>query len=306
MIPKEIQAIFDFIDYLDNHKVEYIDKYIPLCEELTILIDERKILKPNKNYNDKLAYDKVQQIIVEKFEPIKNEMHIPISNTLRNLGIWSGDETYSSIWNNNITPISDFKRNFDADHVSELMTYKNKYLSFRKETNSDFLGLWLVFDRLDEILKELFDFFKDTTENEFDLFETKTVEVGNIEESLEYFRTKKGENIKFSIPHETLQRNSKDKYIQRNQMNIKELIMGDKIQVGKISDNNGQVIVGKEIKNIQSSNQVTNNKEITKNIESKDRLSKKSYNWQKWGIIVTTILSIIAIAVTIAIATTTK
>jgi len=65
-----------------------------------------------------------------------------------------------------------------------------------------------------------------------------------------------------------------------------EIIMGDKIEVGDISNNSGQINVGK---NIKTKTEVNGNAE----------LAKKSYNWQKWGIIIGTILTIIAIIVTI-------
>ncbi len=32
MIPKEIQRIFDFIDFLDENKKQYIEVYLPICE----------------------------------------------------------------------------------------------------------------------------------------------------------------------------------------------------------------------------------------------------------------------------------
>lgn len=307
MIPPKIQALVDFIDYLDNNKKEYIEKYIPLCDELDVLDKQRRKLKPNNNYKDKQEYDKIQKIIENKFEPITTNIHTPILNFLKEKEIWSGDNVYASIWNNNISVISEFKRNFDSEDVDQIIKYKRMYLTFRAETKTSFLGLSFVFSNLDEILKELFDFFKDTNENEFESFEAKTIEVNSLEEVLKSFKENNWENVKYSLPYETLHSNSKEKQIHSIPMNIKnEIIMGDKIHVGEISNNSGKITVGKEINNIQSSNQVTNNKKITKKLESKDKLSKKSYNWQKWGIIVTTILAILAIVVTIVIATTTK
>ena len=65
MIPPKIQALFDFIDYLDNNKKEYIEKYIPLCNELDTLDKQRNNLKPKSNYKDKQEYDKIKSIIEE-------------------------------------------------------------------------------------------------------------------------------------------------------------------------------------------------------------------------------------------------
>ena len=285
MIPEKIQALFDFIDFLNKNKREYINKYIPLCNELKNLDNKRNGLNPNGNYIDKQKYDDIQKQIKEKFSPITLNIYTPISNKLKELEIWSGDETYSSIWNNNISAISDFKRDFKAEDVVQVMQYKKKYLSFRTQTNTDFLCLSFAFGNLDEILKELFDFFKDTNKNEFDNFETKTIEVNSIEEAAKGFLENKGKNVKFSIPTKTLNNSSNDKQIQANSMNIKnEIIMGDKIKFGDIPNNSGQISIGKE---------------NTTKISSSDELAHKSFNWQKWGVIIAAVLTIIAIVVSI-------
>src|SRR5690606_14096380 len=83
--------------------------------------------------------------------------------------------------------------------------YKQKYLSFRRETNSNFLCLQLVLSNLDEILKELFDFFKDTNENEFESFETKAIKVDTIQDAVRDFINTKGSNVRFKLPEESCQ-----------------------------------------------------------------------------------------------------
>lgn len=287
MIPQKIQSLFDFIDFLNKNKREYIENYIPLCNELKNLGNKRNELNPKGNYIDKQKYDNIQIQIKEKFSPITLNIFTPISNKLKELEIWSGDETYSSIWNNNISAISDFKRDFKSEDVVQVMQYKQKYLSFRTETNTDFLCLSFAFQNLDEILKELFDFFKDTNKNEFDSFETKTIEVNSIEEAAKGFLENKGKIVKFSIPTKTLFNSSNDNQIQTSSMNIKnELIMGDKIKVGDIQNNSGQISIGKENANKNSSN---------------DELAQKSFNWQKWGVIIAVVLTIIAIVVSILV-----
>jgi hypothetical protein len=299
MIPPKIQALFDFIDYLDNNKKEYIEKYIPLCNELDALDKQRHNLKPKNNYKDKQEYDKIKSIIEEKFGPITTNIHEPIFNTLRKFEIWDGDYAYASIWNNNISVISEFTRNFESEDILQVLRYKQMYLSFRAETNTGFLGLSVLFNDLDEILKELFDFFKDTDENEFEGFEAKTIEVNSLEEVLKSFKDKNVENLKYSLPYETLHNSPKEKQIHNSiAMNIKnEIIMGDKIQVGEISENSGQITIGKDIDNVQNSRKVTNRKEIKKGLGSNNKLTKKSYSWQKWGVIIGAILSIIGILI---------
>lgn len=243
MIPQRIQALFDFIDYLDSKKTEYIDTYIPLCEELSSLDVQRSKLEPRSNYLDKQKYDAIQKEIEEKFQPITQNIYTPVLNKLKDLKIWSGDDIFTSIWNNNSSAISDFKESFESDDIVKVIAYKQKYLNFRKETNSNFLCLQIVFSNLDDIYKELFDFFKDTPENEFESFETKTVKVNSIADAVKEFAANKEKAVRFSIPQESLfdYQNVRQYYPQMyHQMpNIKnEIIMGNKIQVGDITGDN--------------------------------------------------------------------
>jgi hypothetical protein len=288
MTPQKIQTLFDFIDYLDNNKKEYIDRYIPLCNEIENLLAQKSNLNPNENYKDKQKFNNLQNQINEKSPPHTSNIFTPISNKLIELGIWSGDNAYASIWNNNISAINDFKENFTSDDVARVMLYKQKYLNFRAETKSDFLGLGFIFNSLDEIFKDLFSFFKDTNENEFDSFETKTIKVNSLKEVAIGLRDGLGKNVKFSIsPDKVLYSIPKETQVQTYPTNIKsEIIMGDKIQVGDIPNNSGQITIGKDQK--------------TKS-KGSDEYAKKSFHWQKWGVIVATILALIAIVVTMII-----
>lgn len=286
MIPQKIQALFDFIDFLDLRKKEFIEKYIPLCNELRELDKQRSKLNPRENYKDKQSYKNIQKKIEEKFEPIIENIYKPITNKLRELGIWSGDEVYISIWNNNISEIEYFKRNFIPEDIELVIHYKQKYLLFRSETNNDFLCLSFVFSNLDEIFKVLFDFFKDTDENEFDSFEAKTIELKDFGEIAKSLKENIGKNIKYSIPWETINKEKQipsiTEKLETNHYNI--INMRDKIEIGQISSNNGQINVG-------SDNKIK--------VDTNDELSKKSFSWQKWGVIIGTVLTIIAILVTI-------
>lgn len=286
MIPQKIQALFDFIDFLDLRKKEFIEKYIPLCNELRELDKQRSKLNPRENYKDKQSYENIQKKIEEKFEPITENIYKPITNKLRELGIWSGDEVYTSIWNNNISEIEDFKRNFIPEDIELVFHYKQKYLLFRSETNNDFLCLSFVFSNLDEIFKVLFDFFKDTDENEFDSFEAKTIELKDFGEIAKSLKENIGKNIKYSIPWETINKEKQTPSItEKLETNHYSFInMRDKIEIGQISSNNGQINVG-------SDNKIK--------VDTNDELSKKSFSWQKWGVIIGTVLTIIAILVTI-------
>ncbi|MDD3479818.1 MAG: hypothetical protein PHI42_05475 [Paludibacteraceae bacterium] len=286
MIPQKIQALFDFIDFLDKNKGTYIDKYIPLCDELSNLNNQRNLLKPNENYKDKHPYDNIQKEIKEKIEIIIENIYEPITSKLKELGIGSGDDVDSSIWNNNISEISNFKRNFSDNDTQVVFHYKEKYLSFRTETNSDFLCLSMVFSNLDEIMKELFEYFKDTEKNEFESFETKTIEVGVISELAKQIKENKRKNVKYSIPSENLLgKVEKSKLTTtskiKKEFNVYNIV--DSIKVGDISNNSGQIILGKE-----------NETEVNRN----DDIAKKSFRWQKRDTIITTIIGIITLVIT--------
>ena len=221
MIPKEIQALFNFIDYLDSNKNEYIKTYIPQCSNLKELNVQRNRLKPNNNYRDKQQYDIIQKEISEKIAPIKQNVFIPIMNKLFELGITNQDDDMGvNIWNRNISAITTFKENYRQEDVWQVMHYKHKYLSFRNETNTDFICLKQIFNSLDEVLKELFDFFKDTEENEFEKFEEKTIKVGSYEELGKQIIEHRNENVRFSFP---LEMGLKNKNTTQANMTVKKV-----------------------------------------------------------------------------------
>ncbi|RYX82990.1 hypothetical protein EON73_04060, partial [bacterium] len=139
MISEQIQALFKFIDYLDANKTELVIKYTPLCDELKNLDIQSSKLKPRNNYIDKQRYDDIQKEIKEKLQLITQNLYLPVLNKLKELEIWSGDDVFTSIWNNNLSAIYDLRKNFTSNDIIKIKTYKQKYLSFRTETNTIFL-----------------------------------------------------------------------------------------------------------------------------------------------------------------------
>lgn len=131
---------------------------------------------------------------------IYDNVYNPITERLKELGIWSGDKSYISIKNNISAAAIAFRNVFQLDDLEQVVSYKEKYISFRKETNSNFLTLQLVLSDLDEALKELFDFFKDTDENEFEYFEATTLECKTLEEALNLYSKDTKKNIRIKLP----------------------------------------------------------------------------------------------------------
>ncbi|SES06626.1 hypothetical protein [Pedobacter rhizosphaerae] len=284
MIPQKIQALFDFIDFLDKIKNEYIEKYIPLCDELRGLDEERGALKPKENYKEKHAFDEIQKEITEKFVPITENIYQPFTSKLLELGIWSGDDVFTSIWNNNISEIEDFKRHFIEDDIEKVFHYKKKYLTFRTETNNDFLCLSFILSNLDDIFRVLFDFFKDTQENEFDGFETKIIEFVNPEGVARSLQDNIRKNVRYSIPSDTFfnhnEKKSTTSLESKNEFNF--YAMRDKIEIGNISNNKGQINVGKD-------NRIE--------VDGGDEIAKKSFKWQKKDTIIMIAIGIIGIVI---------
>ncbi len=278
MIKPKVQALFNFIDFLDENKKEYIEKYLPLCNELRALDNQKQALNPNDNYKDKLSYDKIQNQIAEKFPIIKENIYKPITDKLQELGIWLGDDGFSSIWNGNFSEISSLKENFSESDKAQIFIYKQKYLDFRAETNSNFLSLAYAFEALDTILKVLFDFFRDTNENEFKGFETNVTEVASVVELVKSLKENKGKGIQNFVIAEKMV--SGDNYTEKgnklpnikNEVNINtKIYMGDQIQTGDISNNSGQIAVGKGNKT---------------EVNSSNPLAKKTFPWEKVQLIV--------------------
>lgn len=238
------------------------------------------------NYSKKEKYDLIQKEIEDKFPTITENIYKPITQKLLELEIWSGDDTFSSIWNCNIEAISKFKNEFESSDIPIVMDYKKKYLSFRTETHPNFLCLGFLFQELDEIFKELFDFFKDTEENEFKNFEAKELKVNSIEDLVKSISESKNSNVKYSLPIESFIKKQEQPSHNSNTLNFNnyETIMGDKIIAENIPNNSGVINVG------------NNNKS---EINSKDELAVKSFNWQRFGIISATILTVIAIIIAI-------
>lgn len=286
MISSKIQSLFDFIDFLHSNKENYIVNYTPLIKELEVLADKRSELKPLDNYSKKEKYNLIQKEIEDKFPTITENIYKPFTQKLLELEIWSGDDTYSSIWNSNIEAISKFKNEFESADVSIVMDYKKKYLSFRTETHSNFLCLGLIFQELDEIFKELFDFFKDAEDNEFEYFEAKELKVNSVEDLVKSISENKTNNVKYSLPIESFIEKREQPSHSTNSLNFHnyETIMGDKIIAENIPNNSGVINVGK------------NNKSET---NSNDELAVKTFNWQRFGIISASILMVIAIIIAI-------
>lgn len=200
MITPKIKALFQFIEYLHSN-IDNFKQYDEVINELHLLVKERKQVSPRKNFKDKLKFDEVQAEIEVKFKVIQENILQPIRTKATELNICDLNKT-ETVWNWNSTEIHQLKENFSKDDLPEIFSQKSKYIEYREKTKGEaFFGLGFFFDNLDEVLKELFDYFKEAEHNEFETFETKAIQVNDIGEAVKLMQLG---HKKFTLPNSFL------------------------------------------------------------------------------------------------------
>ncbi len=194
MITDKIKGLFQFIVFL-NSNIENFKQFDNEVSELYLLNEERNKLNPRTNFADKLKVDELQAKIEDKFKVIEEHIIQPIRAKVSEFHICDLNKT-ETLWNWSISEILNLKENFGKEDIPEILLHKIKYLEFRKETNCTYFQDFFFSD-LDRILKELFDFFNESKESEFEAFETKPIQVNSISEAVEQFQ--KG-NKKLILP----------------------------------------------------------------------------------------------------------
>lgn len=187
MITPKIQNLFHFIEFLHSN-IENFNHYEKEINELYLLDKERQKLNPNKNFSEKLEYDKIQLQIKDKYKVIQDNIIQPIKDKANELSICNPDES-PTLWNRNIAEVTELKNNFSNEDLPLIFSHKNKYLEYRTKTKGEaFFGLGFFFDDLDQVLKELFNYFNETEQNEFEAFETKAIAVNSMTGAVELLK----------------------------------------------------------------------------------------------------------------------
>lgn len=194
MISEKIKNLFEYIDYLHTN-ISNFKQYNDIIIQLQNLGEQRSNLKPQENFLDKLKYNKIQTELEQKFDVIHKNITIPLYKKATELEI--GFLNNQRFWQWGLSEIYYLKESFEEDDIPEILLNKNKYIEFRESTQCNYFND-MFFNDLDRDLKELFDFFKETTENEFDNFETKPLKVNDMFEAITLL--KDGHNA-FEIPH---------------------------------------------------------------------------------------------------------
>ncbi|MDT8413557.1 MAG: hypothetical protein RQ875_13915 [Vicingaceae bacterium] len=176
MITPKIKALFQFIEFLHSN-IDHYKQYDKQVTELENLFYERNRLGISKNYKEKLRHDKIQVEIPEKYKVIEVKIIQPLKDKINELKICDLNDT-NTLWNWNISEISDLKENFSKDDIPEIISHNNKYIEFRTKTNKPYFEVCL-FNDLDETLKDLFSYFNENTQTDFKAFEAKQIVVND-------------------------------------------------------------------------------------------------------------------------------
>lgn len=196
MITEKIKNLFQFIEFLHSN-IDNFKQYDKTIEELQILKIEKSKLKPRNNFKDKLRHDELKTEIKSKFKVIQENIIKPINKKAVELIDYTETNEISYHWDATLeTEIFDMKKNFSNDDLPEIFDYKRKYIKYRTETKGEsFFGLGVLFSELDQLLKELFNFFNESNKNEFEAFENKPIKVNSYTELAEIISGKNKLNI---------------------------------------------------------------------------------------------------------------
>jgi hypothetical protein len=196
MITPKIKDLFQFIEYLHSN-IENFNQYNNLIKELETLKVKKNKLKPELNYKDKLEYKKVQAELKSKFKALQDNTANLIKTKAKELNVCNFDNEPNYSFNGIEVEIQQLKEGFSKRDLSEIFKSKEQYIGYRNKTHKTFFSLEFFFDELDEITKSMFDYFKETQQNEFEAFEKKTIEVNSIEEAIQIFTNKENKDERF-------------------------------------------------------------------------------------------------------------
>jgi len=196
MITPKIKALFQFVEYLHSN-IDNFNLNNDLIKELEQLDEERQKVSSKKTYKDKLKFDEVQAAIETKYKILQGNTANLIKAKARELNVCNFENEPNYSFNGIETDIHQLKENFSKDDLPEIFKHKQLYIEYRTKTHKTFLSLAFFINELDKIAKSLFDYFKDTEQNEFEAFEIKAIPVNSIAEAIQGF--KKGQT-KFTLP----------------------------------------------------------------------------------------------------------
>lgn len=187
MIGIKINNLFEFIDFLHSN-IDNFNSYNATIKKAESLGVKRSSIDPHSNFKARMEYDEVQAELDKNLEIIQKNTANPITSKAKELNVCDFKNTPLYSWNGIETNINELKVNFSKKDLPKIFEHKQKYIEYRKNTHKTFLSLSIFFFELDRIVKDLFDYFKESEHNEFEDFEEKPIHVKNIEEAIIGFK----------------------------------------------------------------------------------------------------------------------
>jgi hypothetical protein len=201
MITPKIKNLFQFIEYLHSN-IDNFNLNNDLIKELELLSEERQKVIHKRTFKDKLKYDEVQAEIEKKLKILQENTASLIKDKAKELNVCNFDNEPYHSFNGVEAEIHQLKDNFSNEDLPEIFKHKNQYIEYRSSTHKTFLSLEIFFEELDEITKNLFDYFKETEHNEFEAFEIKAIPANNFGEVFKMYQQRG--HKKFTLPNSIL------------------------------------------------------------------------------------------------------
>lgn len=276
MIPKNIEALFEFIDFLIENK-KIFENYIDINYRINDLSYEKSKLKPNDNYYDKQKYSDIENEIKEIINIIDINVINLIKEKLIELELYKdNDPTYLRRDLNISNNIS-----IDNIDVETINNYRLKYIEFIETTDIGFYTLSRMFSELNNYLKIIFDYFKKPEVIPFDELIENSKQINNITQLSNYIKSSIDKQVNYKIDIEKALEFNTTKVIPEstnispifcidNSKNIinNNTINGNKNKVNIKNDNIKQSNnnkFGNNMDNSKSDNIITNNPIIKSN-----------------------------------------
>lgn len=176
VFPESVKNLFYLVEFISAN-ITHFKKYNNTFKELDQIEFEKKQLGPIENYQDKVREIEIEKRAEEKRVDIFLNVTGPIKTKAESLDIITNSKL-DIVWLSSLKGIEELKENPPIEDVWLIKTFKEKYLSYKKEINThSFFSLF--FKDLDKTLMYLFSFFRDKEEKEKPFKPTQGTEIEN-------------------------------------------------------------------------------------------------------------------------------
>lgn len=153
-------AVCEFIDYLYEYRSDMRDD-INAIEKMRLIRKKQSPLKPREYYKDKLEYDELNKAFMKELESLTFENLI--TSKAKELGLYKNDTIEIR---DNLDISLHLSYYIKPSEAETIVKAKDKYLTFRKDT--DFCNFYTgsLFHDLDLALIEFFGAFTDVSDME--------------------------------------------------------------------------------------------------------------------------------------------